>query len=78
MPDQDLIGKDVRILRCEARKHGDNPGCVCFLIGGVERIAKRYETPFRYYGAKGKIGILPGALYFRSVLRLRQRSQEAR
>jgi hypothetical protein len=41
MPDQDLIGKDVRILRCEARKHGDNPGCVCFLIGGVERIAKR-------------------------------------
>lgn len=40
------IGKDVRILRCEARTHGDNPGCVCHLIGGVERIAKLYETPF--------------------------------
>lgn len=40
------IGLDVRVLRCEAREHGDNPGCVCHLIGCVERIAKRYETPF--------------------------------
>lgn len=42
----DLIGKDVRIRRCEARTHGDNPGCVCHLIGGVERIAKLHETAF--------------------------------
>jgi len=40
------IGRDVRILKCEAREHGDNPGCVCYLIGGVERIARRYETIF--------------------------------
>lgn len=37
---------DVRILRCEAKQHGENAGCVCYLIGGVERIAKRYETCF--------------------------------
>lgn len=42
----DPIGKNVRILRCEAREHGDPTGCVCYLIGGVERIARRYETPF--------------------------------
>jgi hypothetical protein len=41
-----VIGKDVRILRCEAREHGDNCGCVCYLIGGVERIARQYETIF--------------------------------
>lgn len=46
MSESEPIGKDVRILRCEAREHGDNPGCVCHLIGGVERIARRYETPF--------------------------------
>lgn len=40
------IGRDVRVIRCEALKHGDNPGCVCHLIGGVERIASLYETPF--------------------------------
>ena len=39
------IGSAVRILRCEARHHGDNPGCVCLLVGGVERIAREYETP---------------------------------
>lgn len=46
MSENEPIGKDVRILRCEAKQHGDNPGCVCYLIGGVERIARRYETPF--------------------------------
>lgn len=51
MPDEttpEPIGRDVRVLRCEGRTHGgtDNPGCVCYLIGGVERIARRYETPF--------------------------------
>ena len=48
MPETTLepIGRDVRILRCEAREHGDNAGCVCHLIGGVERIARRYETIF--------------------------------
>lgn len=40
------IGNDIRVLRCEAREHGDNAGCVCYLIGGVERLAKLYETPF--------------------------------
>jgi hypothetical protein len=40
------IGKRVRIIRCEAREHGDNEGCVCYLIGGVEHIAKLFETPF--------------------------------
>lgn len=46
MEDHEPIGKDVRILRCEARIHGKNPGCVCYLIGGAERIARRYDTPF--------------------------------
>jgi hypothetical protein len=46
-PEQtDPIGKSVRILRCEGRQHGDNSGCVCYLIGGVERVAKLYDTPF--------------------------------
>jgi hypothetical protein len=45
-PDTIPIGVDVRILRCEAAIHGDNAGCVCFLIGGVERIAAKYDTPF--------------------------------
>ena len=46
MTDTHLIGKNVRILRCEARDTATTPGCVCHLIGGVERIAKRYDTPF--------------------------------
>ena len=40
------IGRAVRVLRCEACQHGDNPGCVCHMIGGVYRITKRYEAPF--------------------------------
>jgi hypothetical protein len=41
MPSSTFTGDAEHPIRCEARKHGDNPGCVCFLIGGVERIAKR-------------------------------------
>jgi hypothetical protein len=40
------FGREVRILRCEARAHGEHPGCVCHLIGGVERIARRHDTVF--------------------------------
>jgi len=44
--DDEIIGKKVRVKSCEARKHGDNEGCVCYLIGKVVKITKRYETPF--------------------------------
>lgn len=42
----EIIGKRVRVNKCEAREHGDNDGCVCHLIGHVVEIEKRYETPF--------------------------------
>lgn len=44
--DDEIIGKRVRVKKCEARKHGDNEGCVCHLISQVVEIEKRYETPF--------------------------------
>ena len=42
----EIIGKKVRVESCEAREHGDNPGCVCQLIGKVVMIEKKYESFF--------------------------------
>lgn len=42
----EIIGRRVKVVKCEAREHGDNPGCVCDLIGKMVTIEKRYETPF--------------------------------
>ena len=42
----EIIGRNVRVVKCEAREHGDNPGCVCDLIGKMVTIKKRYETLF--------------------------------
>ncbi len=41
-----IIGREVRIIGCEAKEHGDNPGCVCHLRGSTQRIEKLYDTPF--------------------------------
>ena len=42
----EIIGKKVRVKKCEAAEHGDNEGCVCHLIGQVVKIKSRYKTPF--------------------------------
>ena len=42
----EIIGKRVKIKTCEAKKHGDNPGCVCDLIGKIVTIEKKYDTMF--------------------------------
>lgn len=39
-------GKKAVVHSCEAREHGENPGCVCHLKGKLVVIGKRYETPF--------------------------------
>lgn len=56
--DDEIIGKRVRVKKCEASEHGDNAGCVCHLIGKVVKIKKRYETFFAgtpSYHIKGMI-----------------------
>lgn len=45
-PNDEIIGKKVRVKSCEAREHGDNEGCVCHLIGQVVKVTRRYKTPF--------------------------------
>lgn len=45
-PSDKIIGKKVRVKSCEAREHGDNPGCVCHLIGEVVTVEKKYDTPY--------------------------------
>lgn len=42
----EIIGRRVVVIRCEAKEHGDNPGCICDLIGKTVTIKKRYETPY--------------------------------
>jgi hypothetical protein len=44
--DDFIIGKQVIVKKCEAREHGDNPGCVCDLIGKTVKITKKYKTPY--------------------------------
>ncbi len=43
-PDDEIIGKLVRVKSCEAREHGDPEGCVCPLIGKTVRVGRRYKT----------------------------------
>ena len=42
--DDEIIGRRVRVARCEARKHGDNAGCVCHLIGKMVFVTRRRRT----------------------------------
>ena len=44
--DKDILGKSFTVKQCEAREHGDNPGCVCKLIGRKVKLTKQYDTPF--------------------------------
>ncbi len=45
-PGDEIIGRRVRVVNCEAAVHGDNPGCVCVLKGMVVTIEKKYKTIF--------------------------------
>ena len=45
-PSDEIIGRRVKVMQCEAAEHGNNPGCVCSLLGTVVTIQKRYETIF--------------------------------
>ncbi len=42
----EIIGRRVIVVHCEAKEHGDNSGCVCDLIGKMVTIKKKYDTPF--------------------------------
>lgn len=44
--DDDVLGKPLKIVQCEAREHGNNAGCVCKLIGSSVILTKRYNSPF--------------------------------
>lgn len=48
--EQDLLkllqGQKVIVTSCEAREHGDNPGCLCHLKGQKVKLGKPYETVF--------------------------------
>lgn len=44
--DKDILGKTFKVVQCEAKKHGDNEGCVCQLIDREVILKKRYDTPF--------------------------------
>lgn len=39
----EIIGRRVRVKSCEAAGHGNNPGCVCDLIGKTVTIEKKYN-----------------------------------
>lgn len=41
--DDKIIGTTVKISCCEADTHGDNPGCVCHLIGTTVMVGERFE-----------------------------------
>jgi len=42
----EIIGRRVKVVGCEAKQHGDNEGCVCDLIGEMVTIEKKYNTIF--------------------------------
>lgn len=44
--DAGFVGSRRKVIKCEAKDHGDNPGCVCHLIGKTVTIGKRYDSPF--------------------------------
>lgn len=73
-PDDEIIGKKVRVKECQAREHGDNEGCVCHLKGKIVEVEKRYKsfsagTPS--YHLKGKTERVRRA----EVILLRDQSQ---
>lgn len=41
-----IIGKYVRIKRCEAGMHGNHSACVCHLVGQIVKVTKRYHVFF--------------------------------
>jgi len=41
-----LPGKTVIISGCEARTHGDNPGCLCDMKGKAFVVDRLYQMPF--------------------------------
>lgn len=41
-----LPGVSVTVISCEAKAHGDNPGCLCGLKGTTQVIDRLYDTPF--------------------------------
>lgn len=43
--DDKIIGTKVTVKNCEAETHGDNPGCVCGLIGTTVEIGGRFDGP---------------------------------
>jgi hypothetical protein len=42
----DVLGRPLKVVQCEAREHGDNEGCVCKLIGSSVILTKQYDSPF--------------------------------
>jgi hypothetical protein len=40
----EIIGRRVKIIGCEANIHGNNPGCVCVLKGMTVTIEKKYKA----------------------------------
>lgn len=39
-------GQAVIIRKCEAARHGDNPGCLCSLLGAVMILGPLHTTEF--------------------------------
>jgi hypothetical protein len=42
----DYIGQHFQVQNCEAKRHGDNVGCVCSLIGQTVTISGVHDSPF--------------------------------
>ena len=45
-PEDEIIGKLVRVKSCEANEHGDNSGCICHLIGEIVRVGRRRKSQY--------------------------------
>jgi len=39
---ENLVRKRVRVKSCEAHSHGENPGCICHLVGRVLRVTNDF------------------------------------
>ena len=76
-PQDVIIGRRVRVKKCEGKEHDNNPGCVCNLIGKVVTIKSKYQSPFvglPSYWIKG----IEKRVRFSEVSLLRKRLQKIR
>ncbi len=42
----EIVGQNVVVRRCHAKRHGDNNGCLCDMVGQEVEISGIYESQY--------------------------------